>query len=111
MADTVVEAINGTDGMVSSIDIKNKKSDKQENILVNGIFIAVGMKPTADFMKEVVKLDEFGYIEAAEDCVTSKKGIFAAGDVRTKGLRQVITAVSDGANAVASLEKYLREVD
>ena len=109
--DTIVEVINGVDGAVSSIDIKNLKTQKQESISVNGIFIAVGMKPISDFVKDVVGLDESGYVVANEDGVTSKKGIFVAGDVRTKGLRQVITAVSDGANAVASLEKYLRELD
>lgn len=109
--DTVVEAINGIDGMVSSIVIKNLKTQKQESIDINGIFMAVGMKPASEVVKELVDLDEYGYIVASEDGVTSKRGIFVAGDVRTKGLRQVITAVSDGANAVASLEKYLREID
>ena len=109
--DTVVEAINGIDGMVTSVVIKNLKTQKQESIAVNGIFIAVGMKPASEIVKELVDLDEYGYIVASEDGVTSKKGIYVAGDVRTKGLRQVITAVSDGANAVSSLEKYLRELD
>ena len=54
-------------------------------------------------------LDEGGYIIAGEDCVTSTPGIFAAGDIRTKKLRQVITAVADGANAVASAQRYLLE--
>ena len=108
--DTVVEAINGTDGKVSSINIKNLKTQNQESLAVNGIFVAVGMKLASDFVKDLVELDEYGYIVASEDGVTSKKGIFVAGDVRTKMLRQVITAVSDGANAVASVEKYLREL-
>ena len=108
--DTVVEGINGTDGMVSSINIKNLKTQNQENLAINGMFVAVGMKPASDFVKDLVELDEYGYVVASEDGVTSKKGIFVAGDVRTKMLRQVITAVSDGANAVASVEKYLREL-
>lgn len=109
--DTIVEGINGTDGVVSSIDIKNVKSLEQDKIFVNGVFVAIGMKPVSEFVKDLIDLDEYGYIKATEDCMTSKKGIFVAGDVRTKVLRQVITAVSDGANAVASLEKYLRELD
>ena len=109
--DTVVETVEGTDGVVSSIDIKNVKSQDEDNISVNGVFVAIGMKPVSEFVDGLVDLDEYGYIKANEDCVTSKKGVFAAGDVRTKALRQVITAVSDGANAVASLEKYLRELD
>ena len=107
--DTVVTSINGSDGLVSSIDTKNVKTNMEENILVNGIFIAVGMKPNVSYINEMVQLDKAGYVMASEDGITSKKGIFVAGDVRTKVLRQVITAVSDGANAVASVEKYLRE--
>lgn len=107
--DTVVISINGSEGLVSSIDIKNVKSNKEENIVVNGIFVAVGMKPASTYINESVKLDESGYVIASEDGITSKRGVFVAGDVRTKALRQVITAVSDGANAVASVEKYLRD--
>lgn len=106
--DTVVTSINGSEGLVSSINIKNVKTGKDENIVVNGIFVAVGMKPTSAYINESVKLDQSGYVIASEDGITSKNGIFVAGDVRTKALRQVITAVSDGANAVASVEKYLR---
>ena len=106
--DTVVTSINGSEGLVSSINIKKVKTGKDENIVVNGIFVAVGMKPTSAYINESVKLDQSGYVIASEDGITSKNGIFVAGDVRTKALRQVITAVSDGANAVASVEKYLR---
>jgi thioredoxin reductase (NADPH) len=109
MPDTVVSSINGSDGLVSSIDTKNVKTNMEENISVNGIFIAVGMKPNVSYINELVELDKAGYVVASEDGITSKKGIFVAGDMRTKVLRQVITAVSDGANAVASVEKYLRE--
>ena len=109
MPDTVVTSINGSDGLVSSIDTKNVKTNMEENISVNGIFIAVGMKPNVSYINELVELDKAGYVVASEDGITSKKGIFVAGDMRTKVLRQVITAVSDGANAVASVEKYLRE--
>lgn len=105
---SVVEKINGIDGTVESIDIKNVKTAEERNIAVKGVFVAIGMKPVTDFVKELVDVDENGYIVAGEDGITSRRGIFVAGDVRTKKLRQVITAVSDGANALATLEMYLR---
>ena len=104
----IVEKINGADGIVESIDMKNVKTLEEKNIEVKGIFVAIGMKPVTNFVKKLVDMDENGYIVAGEDGITSRRGIFVAGDVRTKKLRQVITAVSDGANAVASLETYLR---
>lgn len=75
---------------------------------IDGIFIAVGMVPMITAVKEVVELDQTGYIVADETGRTSAKGFFVAGDVRTKALRQVVTAVSDGANAVASVEQYIK---
>lgn len=104
--DTVVERINGSE-IVESISIYNKKEEKREELIVNGIFIAVGIIPNTDVIKNFVEMDSNGYVKAGEDCVTSKKGVFAAGDIRTKPLRQVITAAADGANAVTSLEHYL----
>ena len=107
--DTVVTSINGNDGgMVGSISIKNVKDDKEVLLDINGIFVAVGMKPETDFVKELVETDDRGYIVAGEDGITSRAGIFVAGDARTKKLRQVVTAVADGANAVDSVEKFLR---
>ena len=76
-------------------------------IEVDGVFIAVGMDPLSDIVKERVDIDPSGYIIAGEDCATSLPGFFAAGDVRTKKLRQVITAAADGANAVESVIKYV----
>jgi thioredoxin reductase (NADPH) len=74
---------------------------------VSGIFIAVGTKPGTDTIEGLPSLDEGGYIIAGEDGITDIPGIFAAGDCRTKALRQVITAAADGANAVLSAERYL----
>lgn len=76
---------------------------------VDGVFIAAGMLPVTEIVKDVVTLDEVGYIVADETGKTSVKGFFAAGDVRTKALRQVVTAVSDGANAATSAEQYIRQ--
>ena len=109
LPNTVIESINGADGKVSSVEITNVKTNEKSVLGINGIFIAVGMEPISGFVKDLVEVDNYGYIVAGEEGITSKEGIFAAGDVRTKNLRQVITAVSDGANAVASVEKYLRD--
>lgn len=76
---------------------------------INGVFIAVGSVPNTGLLSGLARLDENGYVIAGEDGVTSAAGIFAAGDVRTKPLRQVITAAADGANCVISAEKYIRE--
>lgn len=104
--DSVVKKINGTD-KVESIDVKNLKNGEEQNYEIAGIFIAVGYLPNSQMYKEVVAVDEGGYIIAAENCETNVDGIFAAGDVRTKDLRQIITAAADGANAITSVEKYL----
>lgn len=69
--------------------------------------IAVGIVPVSALIAGTVETDEAGYIKAGEDGVTSVPGVFAAGDVRTKQLRQIITAAADGANCVTSVEKYL----
>lgn len=73
----------------------------------DGVFIAVGTKPMSDLLKGIVQMDDNGYVIADETGVTTAKGIFVAGDVRTKDFRQLITAVADGANCAYSAEKYL----
>mgnify|MGYP003077508861 CR=1 FL=1 len=103
--DTVVEKINGAD-QVESITIRNVKTEASGELPVDGVFIAVGIHPQSGAFDGLVEMDH-GYIKAGEDCETSVPGIFAAGDVRTKQLRQVSTAVADGANAITSVERYL----
>ena len=76
---------------------------------VDGVFVAIGSIPNTDFLGDLCKLDESGYILADETGVTSTPGVFAAGDVRTTPLRQVVTAVADGANCVQSIEQYFRK--
>lgn len=88
--------------------IKYKQKGEEKILPVSGSFTAIGSIPNTDILKDLVQLDENGYIAAGEDGVTSAKGIFAAGDVRTKALRQVITAASDGANCIESAIKFLR---
>ncbi|RHP29729.1 thioredoxin-disulfide reductase [Lachnotalea sp. AF33-28] len=104
--DSVVEEIKGENN-VNSISVKNVKTKEQKDVSVDGVFVAVGILPNSDEFKGVVELDPQGYIKAGEEGITSVPGIFAAGDVRTKALRQIVTAVSDGANAITSIEKYL----
>lgn len=84
--------------------------DHEENILdVDGVFIAVGSIPNSGLLKGIADIDENGYIIADENGITSAPGIFAAGDVRTKRLRQVITAAADGANCAESARIYLSQ--
>ena len=108
MYDSVVEKICGED-LVEAVEIYNKKKDSREKLEVQGVFIAVGITPNTGSIEGLPKMDEAGYILAGEDGVTSIPGIFAAGDLRTKALRQVITATSDGANAITSAERYIYE--
>ena len=104
--DTVIEEIKG-EGQVQSIDISNKKTKEKRSLPVDGVFIAVGTMPNTESFSGLVKMDDAGYIIAGEDTKTSRPGIFAAGDLRTKPLRQVITAAADGANAITAVEEYL----
>ncbi|KAB1434532.1 thioredoxin-disulfide reductase [Candidatus Galacturonibacter soehngenii] len=108
--DSTVKQINGEDGKVSAIEIKNVKTQEETTISCDGVFIAVGIIPNSDEFKDLVAMDEQRYLVAEEDCVTNIEGIFAAGDIRTKMLRQIITAASDGANAVTSVQNYLNSV-
>lgn len=104
--DTMVEGIEGGD-QVESLTLKNDKTEEVTKLAVDGVFIAVGINPQSEAFNSLVEMDH-GYIKAGEDCETNVPGIFAAGDVRTKQLRQISTAVSDGANAITSVERYLR---
>lgn len=103
-----VKEIKG-EGQVRSLDIYQKKTSEVVNIAVDGVFIAVGIDPNTELYRGLVRTDQQGYLIADEDGQTSCPGIFAAGDLRTKQLRQVITAASDGANCVKSVERFLLE--
>lgn len=104
--DSVVEKIEG-ENKVRSINIRSKKSATIKTLEVDGVFFAVGMQPVTAFVDKNIEMNEAGYIIAGEDCATNIPGVYAAGDIRTKQLRQIITAAADGANAVASVEKYI----
>ena len=104
--DTVLEEIEGKE-QVESVRLKNVHTGEIVSLCADGVFIAVGMIPNTDNFKELVEISPEGYIQAREDCITSVPGIYAAGDIRTKKLRQIITAAADGANAVESVQRYL----
>lgn len=88
--------------------VKYIQSGEEKTLNVSGSFTAIGSVPNTELLKGFAELDNIGYIIAGEDGITSAGGIFAAGDVRTKKLRQVVTAASDGANCVESVRNYLQ---
>ena len=104
-----VKEIQGED-MVEKILVYHNQDDSQSEIEVNGVFIAVGIHPNTELYQGLVEMDEQGYVLADESCKTTVDGIYAVGDIRKKALRQIITAVSDGANAVTSAQNYLNKV-
>lgn len=106
MGNVIIDEIKGEE-KVSSILYHNKTDNTQAVLPVNGVFIAVGMKPDTDILKGLADIDDYGYVIAGEDGRTNVSGLFVAGDIRQKNLRQLITAVSDGANCIASVEEYL----
>ncbi len=104
---SIVEEIKGND-RVERISVKNTVMDMSGDIDLNAVFIAIGTRPQSELLKGKVELTGDGYVNAGEDGRTGVRGIYAAGDVRKKPLRQIITAVSDGANAINSvLADYL----
>lgn len=105
---SVVQEIKG-DNVVRSVVVKNVKSGEVKEVETEGVFLFVGLMPRTQFLKELVQKDEAGYIVTDENCETSVKGIFAAGDCRKKLLRQISTSVGDGATAAFAAEKYLEE--
>ena len=88
-------------------EVKNKLNGEKTKISSDAVFVSIGRSPTTELLKGKLELDEFGYVIADESTVTSVPGVFVAGDVRTKTLRQVVTAVSDGAVAAHEAEQYI----
>ena len=103
----VVEEIQGEDA-VEKIRLRNLKNDQVSLLPVAGLFIAVGIRPGTELVRELTACDEGGYVLAGEDCTTQMPGLYAAGDVRKKPIRQIVTAVSDGANAAIAASTYCR---
>lgn len=103
---SVVTEIKG-DFQVKSLTVRDVKSKEEKELEADGCFIAVGIIPNSELAQGQLELDAGGYVVAGEDGASSIPGVFAAGDVRTKLLRQIITAASDGANCITSIQNYL----
>jgi len=104
--DSHVTEVIGDDG-VDGIRIKNKNTDAESDIPCDGFFVFIGMIPNSVYLKDICDMDEIGFIKTDHHCETNVKGIYAIGDIRVKDMRQVATAVGDGATAAHDLEKYL----
>ncbi len=104
--DSVVEAITG-DKFVQKLKLKNMKTKKTDELEVDGIFISVGTQPATGYLKGVVKLDAFNYVEVDDKLQTNVPGIFATGDIRSGSIKQVIAAAGDGAIAAVNAGKYI----
>jgi len=103
---TVVKELHG-EGELTGITVTEEKTGKDTLLEVDGMFIAIGLVPQNEIFTEVITLDDRGYAEAGEDCITSALGIFAAGDCRKKRIRQVTTAAADGAIAALAACDYI----
>ncbi len=102
---TVSELI--ADSKLTGIKLKDVRTGAVKELACDGVFVSIGRKPATDFLANAVELDPLGYVAAGESTRTNIEGVYAAGDVRTKPLRQIVTAVSDGAVAVHYAEEYL----
>jgi thioredoxin reductase (NADPH) len=107
--DSVPVSIEGDDSGVTAVKVRNVKTGQESSLAVTGIFIYIGYNPNVDFLKDIVSLNENNYIVTDETMATSAPGIYAAGDVRAKPLKQIATAVGEGATAAVSAEKYVEE--
>jgi len=97
------------DGRLTGLRLKDTVTGTLSDLICDGVFISVGRSPATELVQNQLILDPGGYIVADETTLTNLPGVFAAGDVRTKSLRQVVTAVADGANAVHHAEEYLAQ--
>lgn len=102
-------SING-ENVVESVRVKDKKSGKEKTLAVSGVFVFIGYLPNSKFLQGIVELDEAGYVKTNEKMETSLPGIYAAGDIRAKEVRQVIVACAEGAIAAISARDYLKQI-
>lgn len=107
---SVVKEIKG-DKKVEEILIENVETGEKTNLKVDGVFVYVGNNPNTEFLKGQINVDELGYIITNEDMETNVPGVYAAGDVRVKSLRQIVTAAADGAIAAVKAEKYIETLE
>ena len=109
MLQTEVKALHGTKRL-ESVDILDKNSGETKNLAVDGIFVNIGVEPNTALFKDELTMSASGRILAGEDCRTNIAGVFAAGDVREKEIRQLTTAAADGTTAALLAEKYLSKL-
>ncbi|ELK47979.1 thioredoxin-disulfide reductase [Halobacillus sp. ACCC02827] len=108
--DTVVKSINDKDGKVGSVTLHNNKTGETQEFDTNGAFIYIGMNPLSKPFESLGITNEQGYIETDENMETKVPGIFAAGDIREKELRQIVTATGDGSIAAQSAQHYIENL-
>lgn len=107
--DSVPSDILG-DMTVSGLKIKNVKTEEEQTLEVQGVFVAIGQMPDNEAFADAVDLDPSGYVDAGEDCLTKTPGVFTAGDCRTKKVRQLATAAADGAAAALAAAGYINNL-
>lgn len=106
---STIESCEGDNSGLTHINLKNTQTGEESKLETQGLFVAIGVTPKTSFLQGVVDLDDSGYIITDYQCQTSVAGIFAAGDVRQSVLKQIATAVGDGATSASVVEKYLAE--
>ena len=104
---STVEQLKSDEGRLSAISVRDVRSGELRDIELDGLFVSIGRNPETSLLSDILELDAAGYILAGESTETSLPGVFAAGDVRTKELRQVVTAAADGAVAAYRAEEYI----
>ncbi len=104
---SVVSAFKG-ENTLTAIEIRNTETDEIREISCDGCFVAIGLIPATDFIKDTITLNPYGYVDATENCKTNIEGIFTAGDCRSKEIRQITTATADGATAALAAVKYMQ---
>lgn len=104
---TIVEGFESNNGEITGLKVRNTETDERTTIPTDGVFVAIGHAPENKPFESVCKLNEYGYIDAGEDCLTETDGVFVAGDCRTKAIRQITTAAADGSIAAIAACRYL----
>ena len=94
---------------ISGLEIQDKLTEEKTTLILDGVFVAIGQMPDNAAFAEQISLDDKGYVTAGEDCLTKTDGIFVAGDCRTKKVRQLATAVADGAVAALAAVEYMNQ--
>ena len=110
MMSCTVTGLKASDGALYGVTVRNAFTHEERFLPAEGLFAAIGQVPLTGIFRGFVSMDSDGYIRAGEDCVTSRQGVFAAGDCRTKAVRQLVTAAADGAAAGLAASRYVNSV-